>query len=439
MKKLIIIFFLCGINTSAQYVEIGKNYRVHPSNHHQTETPIISHPTKSKFMFASANTYGVGGATNWSCGVYLTTNGGTNWFGSDTSVFNYGDTAPCIDSLGRLYITYTGRTGNLGAAYSSDTGKTWTAQFVPGSSTESHQPTMTAGNGRVWSVYTDFGGTNIFRICMTYTSNGGVNWANVVPISPVPPANRDHLGAEIAIHNNIIYVAWAVRTHSPLREDSLSFAKSTNNGLTWTVKSIADINGIFTSDVLPASDVLIRANGLPQMDIGSNGYIYITTCEKFISPAVDSADVILTKSTDGGNTWIRSKVNGYPTRINSIEYFSCINIDEGGGVNICYYSTKNTPTRDSVEVYLSRSTDAGNTFSEVKVSDRKFKPIPTLSYAAGYQGDYIGITSIEAGIIFPYWCEQGPISGGKYQAWTSKVKYYPQDADLEKIIEIYNK
>ncbi|MEZ4688969.1 MAG: hypothetical protein R3A12_01850 [Ignavibacteria bacterium] len=39
-------------------------------------------------MFASANTYNVGGATTFSIAHYVTTDGGITWFGDDTTNFN---------------------------------------------------------------------------------------------------------------------------------------------------------------------------------------------------------------------------------------------------------------------------------------------------------------------------------------------------------------
>src|SRR5207247_996386 len=60
---------------------VSPSIRVHPSSNQQTEVPLTRHPTNANIMFGSSN------ATNGSFiseGVYVTTDGGLNWFGSDT-------------------------------------------------------------------------------------------------------------------------------------------------------------------------------------------------------------------------------------------------------------------------------------------------------------------------------------------------------------------
>jgi len=125
------------------------------------------------------------------------------------------------------------------------------------------------------------------------------------------------------------------------------------------------------------------------------------------------------KTADGGTSWTRVRVNQNAS--GSYEWCPAVNVDATGAINVCYYSTRNVPTADSAEIYLSRSTDGGLTFVDVKVSDHKFKPIPISGLAAGYQGDYIGITSGGEGKILPYWCEQNPSTGGRYQAYSALV------------------
>lgn len=73
-------------------------------------------------------------------------------------------------------------------------------------------------------------------------------------------------------------------------------------------------------------------------------------------------------------------------------------------------------TNDSAEVYVSRSYDGGDTWNDILVSDHKFKPKSIPGLASGYQGDYIGITS--GNRLWPYWCDDYT---GIYQATTARV------------------
>ncbi|MBK6538684.1 MAG: hypothetical protein IPG09_13215 [Ignavibacteria bacterium] len=68
------------VSTPQGIFAVGPNFRVHPTTARtQSETPIIRHPTNSNIMFASANTYNVGGTTTFSTACYKTTDGGVTW------------------------------------------------------------------------------------------------------------------------------------------------------------------------------------------------------------------------------------------------------------------------------------------------------------------------------------------------------------------------
>ncbi|MFZ4591062.1 MAG: T9SS type A sorting domain-containing protein, partial [Ignavibacteria bacterium] len=66
----------------------------------------------------------------------------------------------------------------------------------------------------------------------------------------------------------------------------------------------------------------------------------------------------------------------------------------------------------------------GATWTEIKVSDAKFRPQAISGTATGYQGDYIGITSGNNRII-PNWADRRT---GKYQSWAAIVDIGPSIA-----------
>lgn len=417
---------------------VGPNFRVHPTTARtQSETPIVSHPLNPNIMFASANTYNVGGTTTFSCGHYVTTDGGVTWFGDDTTNFNFGDPAPMIRYDGRLLISYITSTGQMGAAYSVNNGSTWSGTVTfPGSTTSSdknfsatdEEPTS-AYYGRCYTVYTEFSGAYTNRIVSTWSSDGGVTWSTVIPVSPPPSPGHHHQGCDVTVDiYGWVRVTWANCTTNGQNstEDSLGWAESGTGGTSWSDASNHKVNtnGIRTSDLLTPSNVAIRANGFPRIAgdktcLSTADDEYVVMAEKNFAPALDNADIVLNKTVDGGGTWTRTRVNQNAS--GSYEYFPAVNVDATGGINVVYYSTRNVPTNDSAEIYLSRSTDGGTSWVDVKVSDHKFKPVPISGLATGYQGDYIGCTSGGAGKIVAYWCEQNTSTGGRYQAYASLI------------------
>ncbi len=443
------------LTTQGEFI-VNSPFRVHPINYpaigHQTEVPITRHPANPLIMFGSAITSGGG---NFSSGCYVTTNGGDSWYGNDTlinnsglPVFNYGDPAPVIDGSGRFLISYITLTGQMGASFSTNNGLNWSNTITfPGSSTTSDKNFSSTndipGNPfylRSYTYFTEFGGgPNRNRIVGTYTDNQGVSWTSIVPVSPVPSANHFHQGADTKIGpEGEVYVVWVNSILiNPYTEDSLGFAKSTDGGVTWIISrnNAADLNGNRTYNMMNN----IRATGFPRIDVDRTcgprrGWIYVCTGEKNPGVAGDISDITLYKSTDGGNIWSSGvRVNQDAFGNGSKQYMGAIRVDESGGVNVVYYDTRNTPTGDSAEVFLSRSTDGGATFTDIKVGD-KFKHAPTGIPGVNelYAGDYIGITSalIEGNPvngnqrIWPYWMANNT---GLYNAWTVKVEILPSN------------
>lgn len=420
----------------------------------QSEVIITRHPTNQNILFGSANATQGCGACPFSVGWYVSTNGGTNWFGGDTirnsvgsGLFNFGDPAPVIDKDGRIIESFIITSGSMGASYSTNNGLNW-ASIVgfPGASTSADKNFSGTDDapsspfyGRSYTVYTEFAGAFANRIVLTYTTNAGVSWSSVAPVSPVPSASRFHQGCDIKSGpNGEVYVVWANSVlSSPFTEDSLGFAKSTNGGVNWTIarNNAANVNGNRTFNMMHN----IRVAGFPRLDVDRTcgpraGWIYVVMGEKNPGVAGDISDITLYKSTNGGTTWSSGvRVNQDAFGNGKKQYMGAVRVDESGGVNVVYYDSRNVPTNDSAEVWLARSTDGGVTFTEMKVGD-KFRHAPTglANVNSQYAGDYIGITSTLAPgnpvngnqRIWPNWHDNRT---GIYQSWTAKVELLPSN------------
>ena len=100
-----------NINTDIQF-GIGQNFRIYPSGVHQTEPFIAKDPSNSQIIFVGCNTLNPTTAFR-SEGVYTSTNGGTNWFGSDTCkgspiILHQGDPGVAIDKNGDFILLRLG-------------------------------------------------------------------------------------------------------------------------------------------------------------------------------------------------------------------------------------------------------------------------------------------------------------------------------------------
>jgi hypothetical protein len=441
---MLIIFFEADLysqdnhNIFSKEKSIGTNYRIHPSSSNQTEVFITTHPLNPSVMFSSSNTVIFQPTYFVSEGVYVTTNAGNSWFGSDTCKganiqFHGGDPGIAIDKDGRFILTRLARSPLQGlySHYSTDFGNTWSSQFPITTDFLERASVITDGDptslffGRTYAAWVRF--TPPFPLFTSYTTNGGESWLTSFQVNN--PSQRC-AGGELAIANGgKLYACWAgVETSSPFAEKYVGFASSINGGNNWTVNE-----NIFTTQgirgTLPQKQN-IRVDGLPRMDVDKSGgsrdgWIYIVTTQKNLSPAGSDPDIIFNKSTDGGLTWSQSvRANQDALNNGKIQYFPSIHVDKFGGINIIFYDDRNT-TSDSSGVFLARSVDGGDTWIEYQISDHNFKPAAISGLPQGYQGDNIGLTSSN-NTLWPVWMDN---SSGIYQIWTVPIDLITLDVE----------
>jgi len=412
-------------------LQAGSNYRIYPSSVNQTEVFIVQSPLDQNVLFVSCNTL------NFipffiSEGIYVSTNGGLTWQGNDTCTgtpieFHGGDPGIVIDKNGTFILTRLGRSPFTGlySHYSTDNGQTWSAQKVI--STDDLERAALASDtdpispfyGRTYAAWVTFAPP--FPLTFAYTDNGAQSWS--LPVAINVPANRS-AGGDLAVGlQGEVHACWAgVTDFSPFREIYVGYARSSTGGATWEVTEQAfTVNGI--TGILPNKDN-IRVNGLPGIDVDvtqgpRGGWIYIVTGQKDLAPAGSDPDIILNRSEDGGTTWSAGiRVNQDPLSNGKEQYFPSVHVDTYGGVNVIFYDDRNT-TSDSVGVFLARSVDGGNTWTELEISDHHYRPTPIGGLGQGYQGDNIDLTTTDS-ILWPVWMDNFT---GMYQIWTSPVKF----------------
>ncbi len=436
------IFIAANVNSQNNFNKnssliIGENYRIYPSSVTQTEVFIVKSPVDENVLFSSGNTL------NFipffiSEGIYVTTNAGNSWQGSDTCsgepfIFHGGDPGITIDKNGTFIITRLGRSpfAGLFSHFSADNGQTWSFQYAI-STDDLERATITTDAittssfyGRTYAAWVKL--TTPFSLAFAFTDDGAQSWSTPQQINN--PTNRSAGGDITTGPNGEVYVCWAGLTDvSPFREIFIGFASSSNGGANWNITENAfGVNGI--TGVL-TNKGNIRVNGLPSITVDTtngpqNGWIYIVTGQKDLAPAGSDPDIILNRSTDGGQTWSPAiRVNHDAVNNGKTQYFPTVHIDKFGAVNVIFYDDRNT-TNDSSGVFLARSTDGGDSWTEFEISDHNYKPIPIGGLGQGYQGDNIDITSTNSK-LWPVWMDN---STGTYQIWTTPIDFSTVDVE----------
>lgn len=191
--------------------------------------------------------------------------------------------------------------------------------------------------------------------------------------------------------NGEIYVAWASKY-------GIMFTYSTDGGNTFMQpeKRIDTIYGGWDMKVKG----IFRCNGMPFLVCDNNpnskyaGNIYIC----FGDEKDGDKNIWLLKSEDGGKTWKeRIKINDDTTK--NEQFMPAMTIDPVTGYLYVLFYDRRNHSDSSTDVYLAVSADGGNTFKNIKLNEKPFKPVPFIFF-----GDYIGVSAYN-NIIRPVWME----------------------------------
>lgn len=430
------------VTVNGQTFVLPPNVRPFPSTATQSEVEVANMWGVDNTMFASWNSFQ--SPTFYGTGFCFTSNSGSSWSGSHTMFSpNSGDPGPVIWASGSPWSGRLGISVISGFGYSNNNGSSWTyAMGFPGAATFDKNfsavdnGTCSPYAGRCYTVWTNFSGTYIYRIMISYSTDGGITWSNATPVSPVPTSGHHHQGCDVKVdRDGNVHVIWANCTSNGQNstEDYLAYARSTNGGVSWAYVNdfAADMNGIRASNLFNG----IRANGFPRLGVdvfggARNGWLYAVTAEKNFAPAGDVADIVCMTSSNNGVNWSRVKVNQDASN-GRYNYMPAVTVTPDGAVQVSYYDQRNT-SGYVTQFYMSRSTNGGTAWADVQVSDHNFTPAPIPGLAGGYQGDYTGI-SYAGGKVWPFWADN---SSGIYQVWTDGITtgYTPPPPPVNEVI-----
>ena len=424
MKMIVVLFLLsalpCGLYSQYQNVMVSN-----PNNSDPNEVSITINPVNPSNIAAGAN-------INY---YYYSTNSGSSWIQGSlaSSLTVWGDPALTFDVNGHLYFGHL--TNPVGSAF-------------------------------------------IDRIVVQKSTNGGVSWNDGAGIGLNLPKQQDKewLGVDMtnSVYRNNIYMAWtefdSYGSENTTDSSRILFSRSTDAGQTWTTPlKINDVSGdcfdedntvegavpavgpngeVYTSwagplgimfdrsldggvtfgqDIFVASQPggwdfpisgIYRSNGLPitACDVSNspyNGRIYVLWADQ--RNGASNTDVFIVKSTDGGDTW-ESPVRVNHDNSNRHQFFPWMAIDQATGyIYVTFYDRRNT-SGDATEVWMAKSTDGGNTFSNFKVSESAFTPNQQVFF-----GDYNGIAAMN-GKVYPIWMR---MVNSSRSIWTALVNDVP--------------
>ena len=415
MRKTFLLIFLALIIFSNAYPQYSNVTIFTPGLSMPPEEPSICiNPKNINILVAGAN-------INY---VSYSTNGGVNWATQYGLVSNsygvWGD--PCIicDTNGVFYYFHLAsppsgsgswidriccqKSTNNGASFNNP--GTYTGLNSPKKQDKEWAVVDTRNNNIyvTWTQFDNYGTstqTDTSRILFSKSTDGSVTWSTPVRIDKlggdcVDSDNTVEGAVPCVGPNGEIYVTWA----GPKIRNSqfgLFFNKSTNAGSTWLSEPIYAGNQPGGWDNLIING-LQRCNGMPitccDLSAGPNrGNIYVGYSD---SAGPSDNDIKFIKSTNGGLNWSN------PVRVNNDppgkeQFMPWMTVDQkNGDIYFVFYDRRNYSTT-ATDVYLAKSTDGGNTFTNFIVSTSSFSPS-----SGEFFGDYTNITAYN-GRVRPIW------------------------------------
>ncbi|OGU72788.1 MAG: hypothetical protein A3H45_04660 [Ignavibacteria bacterium RIFCSPLOWO2_02_FULL_55_14] len=311
-----------------------------------------------------------------------------------------------IDTDGNLFIaTLMRRFPGYGirVSKSTDEGQSWTqSNFALSDHVDKLHMTIDVGEtspykNNVYIAYTDENfSPRVDKF--SRSTNGGQDFSTPVVITGSIVADRTG-GVNLTVGpGGEVYATWRAYNITS-RRGRVGFNKSTDGGSSWGTAT-----GIDTLLYEGSSKGLLYRN-FPSMAVDRStpsrqGWIYIVFAD---SSASTSPDIFLIRSKDNGATWSsRRRVNQDAGAKD--QFMPWLTVDpSSGNLYVIYYDSRNFPANDSAQVYISASNDGGETFKDLSVSD-PFLPKPVLHGPPGYMGSYIGIVASN-GVIRPCWMD----------------------------------
>ncbi len=325
--------------------------------------------------------------------VYFTTNGGVTW-GNTAIASNQGDPVFCADSLGNFYCAVL--SSGIRMLRSTDKGVSWTNLGNINNNGNSDKEWIAADQtGGIYQNHVYMAFVNFSTgasVDFWRSTNNSTTWSFVGNMGTGNP----NPGPNICVGpNGRVYLSW-------YNGGGTGFRVSTDGGATFSASVNASSHSTPGTVNGSGRNVLktdIRVNGMPQIivDMSSTsrrGYIYDVYATN--PPGPDAADIFCTRSTDGGLTWS----SGSPVRVNDDATFTdqwmCdVSVDLQGRVWAFWWDSRNDVANNLMtETWGAVSTDGGLTFSNFMISNQNFNPAVVKIFqgtAHYYLGDYQGM------------------------------------------------
>ena len=324
---------------------------------------------------------------------------------------------------------------------STDNGKSWsvfdTLSYINLQDTSFDEPFLFIdrnGTSPYMNSMYAFYVEQIYNTLLGYVPNGiklqirrsnGTGFSVHTPVSQIALAQFPH--AAFGLHGEI-YVIYVGITNLATLAGGVYFNASTDGGETFTPDKVLftgdypdSINGfpkqgqLNNSRVSPTPTIVVDTSQSPY-----RGNIYISYAMPNPTSPASGLDIFLQRSTDGGNTWSDPlRVNDDPLGNGADQMQPSMAISPSGAIGVMFYDRRDDPDNLLMNTYIALSTDGGNTFLNQQITTQQTNPLVGRLYNGMAVADYCGITATPTAFM-PVWSD-GRTNDGYLNIYTSRV------------------
>ena len=275
-------------------------------------------------------------------------------------------------------------------------------------------------------TYTDFDLS--FTVCLgertaielVGSSDGGKTWRAPQVVFEVctPPNSLPQVqGSQVAFSpSGAVNVAFELYTFTVLQPNIrlIEFTQAPSLGAPFVATvAVANILGVgdgFTLQGGFRARLDLQGMAVDRSGLSTNGNIYIVfhDSKNFTKPfdgnlfgGYGYSDAMIVRSRDNGATWsapVQVNTNHEPlsSGLGTDSYMPGIAVDNSTGeIGVCWYDRRNDPLNYRVDRYCGHSTDAGESFTNFRVTVQNFPPIHGTDEFINprYFGDYDTVAS----------------------------------------------
>ncbi|HEY8645820.1 MAG TPA: sialidase family protein [Gaiellaceae bacterium] len=236
--------------------------------------------------------------------------------------------------------------------------------------------------GELYITYTTFGNDGSTPIDLVRSKDGGVTWEGPFVIVPNLADAFNQATQAVITRNPVtgktrIAVTWNSRRFSLVDgsevQDSIQSAYSDDDGTTFTTPTTV-------SDVNPQGEPLGYNRGratilnAPYINVDPNNSAVLydtyfngkTTLASGAFPYSKSGDILISKSVNGGASWLSPvKVNDDPGTTSHV--FPSVQVDKHSNVYVAWTDRRDDPANIFTNIYAAVSHDGGASFGHNKV------------------------------------------------------------------------